>query len=140
MWEKRDIMSTLINVKIGIIDDDPMFFKLMKKMLEPEGVILSYYENGALALKDLGNHSFNIVLLDLHMPELNGGEFMIKLSELKMINQFEIILVTADNLSENEKYNYYSLGINEVLHKPVHKKELLNAIQACLSYLSESVN
>lgn len=104
------------NLCILTIDDDQFTRELIKIMLKDVSNIVVHQASGGLeALSMIENHKYDMLLLDLYMPNMNGKEFI---DILKKNNKFEslpIVLITTDRLNHKELLN---IGANYYLTKP----------------------
>ena len=90
--------------------------KLIKKIFEKHNVILHTAENGQQGIELLNKNTYDIILMDLQMPILNGFETTdIIINKMKL--KLPIIAITANN-NENEKRLCLSNGMASYLTKP----------------------
>jgi CheY-like chemotaxis protein len=102
--------------RIMIVEDDDMLVEIYRKKLSLEGYSVSVVRNGKEALSTLSKEKFDLVLLDLVMPEMDGFE---TLGEIKKIpqNQDLKIIITSNLSQENEKQKALDLGASGFLIK-----------------------
>lgn len=117
---------TTMDTKVLIVDDSPILRLSMRRAVEQTGVedgnILEA-GNGREALELLATESVDLLLLDLHMPEMDGEAFVRALHEAGTIgDQLVIIVSTEANRSRIESLR--SLGVHGYLHKPFEPEEL----------------
>ena len=79
--------------KILVVDDDPNMRELLREELEEEGYEVEAAENGEEALKKFSSGDYDLVILDIEMPGMNGLEVAGKIREMK--KDARIILLTA---------------------------------------------
>jgi osomolarity two-component system sensor histidine kinase NIK1 len=88
--------------------------------------------NGTDALEKFENNKFDIVLMDIMLPGMNGYEITIEIRKFEKINEVTnpvtIIALTA-NTYENDKEKCLSVGMNDYLSKPFSAQQLIEAIQ-----------
>ncbi len=65
-------MDDSVSAKILTVDDDPQIRSLLRRLLEPEGYKVTEAANGREARSLLSQHDFDLVLLDLNLPEVDG--------------------------------------------------------------------
>jgi len=101
-----------------IVDDIEMNRAILKEIFTPEYEILEA-SNGVQALDIIHQNAneISIVLLDLIMPEMDGFEVMTKLSTEGYLPRIPVIVITAENDSENEN-NVLELGASDLIGKP----------------------
>lgn len=113
-------------VKILLVEDNPLNQKLALKVLERFGFFPELAENGRIAVLKVQQNQYDVILMDLQMPEMDGyqaAEFIRK--ELK--NDVPIIALTAHSLI-GEKEKCLSFGMNDYITKPFSPKDLFNKI------------
>ncbi|MGI8469265.1 MAG: sigma-54-dependent transcriptional regulator [Pyrinomonadaceae bacterium] len=108
--------------KALVIDDDISALELMRFQLESEGFEVSTAENGKKGLNYIAKNLFDIILTDLHLPDMNGIE-MVKRSK-EILPETEIIMVTGDSSTE-KAIEATKAGAFYYVEKPVEFDELL---------------
>jgi len=118
--------------KILIVDDVPSNLLVLKGILE--GVDANIYEasggNEALALAL--DHDFALILLDIHMPHMDGYDVAIHLRSYARTQKVPIIFVTAVFKEEEYKQKGYRVGAVDYLEKPVNPDYLLAKVNVFL--------
>jgi two-component system, sensor histidine kinase and response regulator len=102
---------------IFIVEDDPMNRLLLRRMFEPDYRI-STAENGQTALALLEEQSFDIVLLDVMMPDMSGLEVLQVIRKTYHHAELPVIMVSAMHDSE-DVVRGFQLGANDYLAKPL---------------------
>ena len=115
--------------KILVVDDYEVNLTLLKQMLQASGVEVMVSENGNNAINQCSNNHFDLVLLDLQMPEINGFDTLKLIKKNKP--EIKIVAQTAYAL-ENEKEQILSSGFDGYISKPIVKKELMDIIHKIL--------
>jgi len=124
-----DSMKGLTGKKILVAEDNRINFFVANKFLESWGVIVTHVENGALALEEIRKQQFDLILMDLHMPVMDGIEAtrIIRGSSDRKISQIPIVALTAAVMSEaHDKIE--NLAINDYVLKPFKPKDLYDRI------------
>lgn len=107
---------------ILVVDDDNRILKLLKKFLSQEGFLISTSTSATEALELLNNFNYDLIILDVMMPEITGLEFAAKIKESG--SAMPIVMLTA--LSEPEdRVTGLESGANDYLTKPFEPRELL---------------
>lgn len=114
--------------KLLITDDDVHLRKLVLTYAQLEGYQCEEAENGFEALEKLRGDPFDLLVLDIMMPLLDGFETMM---ELRKWNQLPVIVLTARD-EEYDKLLGFNLGADDYLSKPFSPKELMARIKAVL--------
>ncbi|MEK4031174.1 response regulator transcription factor [Pseudobacillus sp. FSL P4-0506] len=115
--------------KILIVEDEKKIARILSLELEHEGYEVEAVENGKEALKRVKEGEWNLVLLDVMLPEMSGFEVLrrVRLEDEKT----PIILVTARN-SVYDKVNGLDHGANDYITKPFEMEELLARVRSAL--------
>ncbi len=117
--------STLKNKKILIVEDNKINQMVSKKMLKNKEIICEIIDNGEEAIEFVKSHKFDMILMDIHLPGINGT------LATKEIRKFDkttpIIALTAISLNENREM-LLSYGMNDVLTKPFVPEEFYSTI------------
>lgn len=114
--------------KILTVDDEEMIRKLIRKYAEFEGHEVTEAEDGMKAVELCRTEDFDIILMDIMMPELDGFSAC---REIRKIKNTPIIMLSARG-EEYDKINGFELGIDDYVVKPFSPKELMLRIGAVL--------
>lgn len=112
--------SQFKGLKVILADDDDLNRTVTKKLLEKLGCHVTAVSSGFECLSALtaAENSFQIVLLDLHMPEMDGFEVALRIRKLRSQNWPLIIALTA-SAEEHVLERCLQIGISGVIRKPV---------------------
>ncbi len=111
-------------MKVLIVDDSPPVRKIIGKMLRDFRLEFLEAENGKEALKVLNQHpDIQLVLLDWHMPKMDGIEFLKSIEGKKKEQNFKVIMVTTEN-TESHIENAMEEGADEYIMKPFTREIL----------------
>ena len=97
--------------RILVVDDEPMIREVLADLLTSEGYVVRTAENGAVALQELMENPYNLVLTDLKMPVMGGEELLARMAENR-IKKLVIVLTafatveTAIQTMKNGAYDY----------------------------------
>jgi CheY-like chemotaxis protein len=116
--------------KILLVEDNELNLKVAKKFLEKWNYEVDIAENGKIAIEKYSQNSYDLILMDLHMPEMDGREATqkIKLMEKEGEMPVPIIALTADVMMENIN-ELYGLGISDYVSKPFNAPDLKAKIE-----------
>ena len=118
-------------LSILLVEDNKINQKVASYNLKKMGHIIEIAENGKIAYEKFKENKYDIILMDVHMPEMDGIEAckIIRNHEQKhnMINKINIIACTA-NVLEEDKKKYKNAGMNGYISKPFKQTELLNLL------------
>jgi CheY-like chemotaxis protein len=112
------------DLPVLVVDDDPDFRELARRMLEREGYTVIEADNGRAALDRLHDGLPGVVLLDLMMPEMDGFDFVAAVRDEPAWRSVPIVVITAKDLSaeDHERLNGY---VARVLQKGALSRETL---------------
>jgi PAS domain S-box-containing protein len=115
--------------KILVAEDNKINFFVANKFLIGWGVKVSHAEDGQIALEMIGKEDFDLILMDLHMPILDGIEAsrIIRKSENERIRNIPIVALTAAIMSESHD-RIEGLSINDYVLKPFKPQDLYDRI------------
>ena len=115
-----------------LVDDNALNRRVAKLFLKPGGYCITEAENGLEALKRLAEDSFDIVLLDIHMPVLDGLATLKRMrASSEPWNAIPVIALTADAMS-GDRERYLAEGMDGYISKPIDQRELLAEIARLL--------
>lgn len=123
----------LEKVRILAVDDVPANLELVKRILEKAGAVVETAANGAEGMEKALAAPFDLILMDIQMPQMNGYEAIAHLREKGYVKP--IIALTAHALKEDREKCMES-GCNDYLSKPIMQPVLLQAIRKNLSDFS----
>lgn len=116
------------NPKILVIDDDPKLASLLVEYLGGRGLLVEQASNGQEGLDKRKTGSFDLVILDVMMPGMDGFE---TLKELRKESQIPVIMLTA-RTEDFDRIVGLELGADDYINKPFNPRELLARINAIL--------
>ncbi len=114
------------NIKVLVVEDIPLNQLLMKTLLDDYGFKRDMASNGRIAIEKLENNSFDIILMDLQMPEMNGFEATDYIRNI-MKSDIPIIALTAD-VTTVDLAKCRAIGMNDYIAKPVDERILYSKI------------
>ena len=113
-------------IKILIAEDNTLSLKVTKQLLENVDSKVETAKNGIEVLNQFKDYPFDIILMDVSMPKMNGFEATRALREKD--NHIPIIAMTA-NTYDNHIKSCYDSGMTDILYKPFKAKDLYQIIQ-----------
>ncbi|WPU64319.1 response regulator [Peredibacter starrii] len=137
-FQKDEKKKHLKGLKFLIVDDTKINRLIMKKILEKTGAITEEADNGKNALKKYEETktrkltNYDMILLDCHMPDLNGFEVAKTIKEEDPKGAPEILMLTSDN-RPGDLAKAKDLKLHAPIIKPIMKHELLATIYKVLS-------
>lgn len=119
------------NLKILVVEDNILNQKLASFMLKDWNIDFDICDNGKLAVEKLKSNNYNLILMDIQMPEMNGYEATEYIrNQLKLT--IPIIAMTADALP-GEKEKCISFGMTDYISKPIKAIDLKNLISTYIN-------
>ena len=115
---------------VAIVDDEESVRRAMGRLFRSAGIDVETYPSGAEFLSSLDSHSPDCVVLDLHMPCVNGFEVQARLKESN--SRVPVIAITGHDTDESRE-RVTKAGIAAYLLKPVDERVLLDTISAAVA-------
>ena len=114
-----------------VVDDNEMNRDLLSRRLERQGYRVTVAVDGRQALEIMNREEFNLVLLDIMLPEMNGYEVLEHLKADQALSHIPVIITTALDESVG-KAKCIELGAEDYLTKPFNPVILKSRISDCL--------
>ncbi len=128
--QKRKKVTMLMNKnRILLADDEQELTRAVKIVLEHNGYIVDVVENGLEVLEKIKTTSYNVIILDIMMPKLDG---ITTIKEMRMKKVDTPVLFLSAKALIDDKVMGLDAGANDYLTKPFNKKELLARIRALI--------
>jgi DNA-binding response OmpR family regulator len=124
----------MAEIKILTVDDDDNICQLLKLYLVKEGYSTFICHNGKEALKKIDEEKFDLILLDIMMPDMDGYE---TLSAIRKFSDVPVILVSAKG-EPMDKIGGLDIGADDYVTKPFEPQELISRIRAILRRTASS--
>jgi CheY-like chemotaxis protein len=125
------------HIKVLVVEDMALNQLLMKTLLDDFGFERDIAANGKIAIKKLGEKNYDIILMDLQMPEMNGFEATAYIRN-KMKSTIPIIALTAD-VTTVDLAKCKAVGMNDYIAKPVDERILYSKIIGLVKKPAQSV-
>lgn len=114
-----------------MVEDDLINQELAKELLVTEGYSVDVAENGAEALDMARQSPYDLVLMDVNMPVMNGLDAARALRQLSGYHTTPVLAMTA-GVFEDERQNCTAAGMNSFVAKPVQPVQLFRELQRWL--------
>jgi CheY-like chemotaxis protein len=115
------------SLRILLAEDNPVNAKLTRIVLERHGHSVRAVTSGREAIQGLAAETFDVVLMDVQMPEMDGLEATRRIRQMEDLAEIPIVALTAHAL-EDDKALCLEAGMDTYVSKPVSPGELLEAI------------
>jgi signal transduction histidine kinase/ActR/RegA family two-component response regulator len=124
--------ATMRGKRLLLVDDNAINRRVVQMFLAPYGPEIAEAANGQEALDRLGLESFDLILMDVHMPVMDGVEAVRRIRECgKPWAGMPAIMLTADAM-QGDRERYLAAGATGYVSKPIDQRELLTAIVSAL--------
>ena len=117
--------------RILVVDDDENILSLERTILEQKGFAVTTADSGAEALEVLGKEDFDLVLLDVMMPEIDGFTVCRRIKEEPRTKEIPVIFLTAKGGGEALAEGFES-GAIMYINKPFTANKLLTIVNTML--------
>lgn len=114
---------------ILIIDDEPSIVTLIDYHVKTSGHTTNIAYDGSKGLEMASNGVYQLIILDIMLPEMNGFELCEKLRQNRILTP--VLMLTAKSTEEDKLYGF-KIGADDYLTKPFSPKELIARVQAIL--------
>lgn len=122
-----------INANVLLVEDNEVNQMVAKGMLENIECKVTIAENGRLALDVLKDNRFDIILMDINMPELNGRDATIQFRETEEVNEHTPVIAMTANVMSEDLDSYYKAGMDDYLFKPYSADSLRETLEKWLT-------
>ncbi len=135
-------MNQVLKSKILVVDDEERIRRLLRMYLEKEGFQIDEAENGESALQYALETDYELILLDLMLPGMDGIEVCTK---LRLMKSTPVIMLTAKG-EESNRVQGFEVGADDYVVKPFSPREVIYRVKAILrrssvtAYLSKDPN
>jgi DNA-binding response OmpR family regulator len=120
--------------KILIVDDEPDVSTVLKKVFNQSGFIADSYDDPILALENFNAGSYDLILLDIKMPEMDGFQLYQKMK--KIDSNVKICFLTASEMYYErfrKEEGFCSLDKDLFVRKPIANEDLIKKINTIIS-------
>ena len=122
-------MQTTHPQDVLLVEDNPVNRKVVINLLEKFGHTVSAVEDGRKALDALADHGFNVILMDVQMPEMDGHEATQRIRSMEGSEHHTPIIAMTAHTFTSEIQRCFSSGMDAYLSKPLRPQELFDGIE-----------
>ncbi|TGZ81232.1 hypothetical protein EX30DRAFT_371590 [Ascodesmis nigricans] len=122
--------------RVLLVEDDPTCRRIGSKFLEYAECEVDIADDGLIAVNKMGHHHYDLVLMDIMMPHLDGC------TAAQMIRRFDDrtpIVAMTSNIRRDDIQSYFANGMDDVLPKPFTKDGLLQLLERVLGHLKKDL-
>ncbi len=117
-----------MTIQILVVDDEPLYLRLLKVNLESEGYEIATANNGLEALDQISQSTPNLIIMDVMMPKMDG---ITACERIRQFSNVPIILLTA-RTEEQDRVAGLNIGADDYVTKPFSATELVARVRAIL--------
>jgi hypothetical protein len=133
----RTARTGLTGCRALVVDDNGINRRVARSFLEYYGIIIREASDGNEALEIMAKETFDFVLMDIHMPGLDGEEAFKRLRTSGSLNRLvPVIALTADSM-HGDREKFLAKGFDGYVSKPIDERTMITAISQILSVPSE---
>ena len=127
-----DTATTLAGARILVVEDDEVNQIVAQGVLEAAGALVTIAPNGRASLDVIRPGAFDAVLMDLHMPDMDGIETTRRLRENAALADLPIIAMTASAMA-GDRERLLEAGMNDYLAKPMRVAAVYSTLNKWLN-------
>lgn len=124
----KAIRTQSSQMRVMVVDDEPEIANLVASLLEPEGIDATAFTNPKAALDAFPEEAFDMAILDIMMPGMDGFELC---SRLRAISDIPILFLSARD-EETDQVVGFTIGADDYVTKPFKPRELVARVRAHL--------
>lgn len=121
-------MKEFSGLRVLLVEDNLINQQVAREILESAGVVVDVASTGAAALEQLSADSYDVVLMDLQMPDMDGFEVTEHIRNMPQYDSLPVIAMTAHVMSE-DRNRALDVGMNDYLTKPIDRMLLFSALR-----------
>jgi CheY-like chemotaxis protein len=117
--------------QILIVDDEPVWLRVLTQLLQTKGYIVREAASGADALSTLQSYEPDLILLDVRMPDMNGFDLLEHIKKLPRLASKPVVFVSAMDDFHAKKVAR-ELGAADYILKPIDEREVNDVLEKYL--------
>lgn len=127
-WDSE--LASKIPFKILLAEDNIVNQKVAKKIFNNLGYKIDIVDNGKKVLEQLNQQEYDLIFMDMQMPEMDGLEATRKIRQDNSINKKLTIIAMTANAMEEDKKACFDAGMNEFLSKPINIQNIIDVLSS----------
>ena len=124
---ESDTLAKIGNARVLLVEDNALNRDVARGILENVGLVVEEAHNGLVAIQMAGRNRYDVILMDVQMPGLDGYETTRRIRQDRRCQRLPIIAMTAHAL-ESDRSKSLAAGMNEHISKPIIKTVLYAAL------------
>ena len=125
---EKDEIAYLTGLEVLLVEDLDLNQKIAIEFMAEDEHKIKLAKDGKSAINLLQTHHFDVILLDMNLPDFTGQEVLKRLQRLEHKNQRTPVLAFTASLSPDEVKEYLALGIKDIVGKPIKQQKLRQAL------------
>ncbi|MFH1056074.1 MAG: response regulator [Candidatus Altiarchaeota archaeon] len=117
--------------RILVVDDEPDLVDIVKLVLTQAGFDVSTAQSGKECLEKASKEKFDLIILDIWMPQMDGWTALRKLKEKKITDKTKVIILTVDKGPGVEIFGLQDV-VSDYLTKPFNREKLVRHVKKAL--------
>ena len=120
-------LASILGSRILVVEDNELNQEVALGLLEGEGFVVDIANNGQEAIDMIAQHAYDIVLMDMQMPVMDGLTATREIRKMDRFKDLAVLAMTA-NAMDQDKEKCAEAGMNDHVAKPIDPDELFNAL------------
>ncbi|CAN5321742.1 N/A [soil metagenome] len=112
-----------------VVDDNEINRKLAIIMIEELGGVCDIASDGAQAVQACQEREYDLILMDIHMPVMDGVEATVRIRDMEQGRRHSLIIALTANAMSGDRERYLEAGMDDYLGKPINEKTFLHTLQ-----------
>lgn len=113
------------------VDDEEDTLKVVKTILEKAEFEVTSVINGASALKEVNLDGYDLIILDIMMPDMSGWDLFTRIGKIKP--DYKVIFLSVLEVSSEKLNEFKNNGIRDYIKKPFDKDDLVNRVKKVIN-------
>ncbi|MDZ4162163.1 MAG: response regulator, partial [Burkholderiales bacterium] len=120
-------LSTIAGARILLVEDNELNQEVALELLREAGLVVDLAENGQVALSLLATHTYDLVLMDMQMPVMDGVTATLAIRKQPQWHTLPVLAMTANAL-QADRDHCLAAGMNDHIAKPIEPEDLWKAL------------
>jgi len=121
-------VDDIIGARILVVEDNEINQQIARELLEDAGFVVDVADNGQIALEQVQRQDYDIVLMDMQMPVMDGLTATIEMRKIHRLADLPIVAMTA-NAMQQDREHCLAAGMDDHLAKPIEPNDLWTALR-----------
>ncbi|MBI1290679.1 response regulator [bacterium] len=123
------LLATRCPLKILVGEDNPVNRKVIDLLLQKIGYTAEFAEDGSAVLGMLEKNRYDVILMDIQMPEMDGLEATRRIRAQEQYHHSPWIVALTANATQADRVGVFNVGMNDYLSKPARSQQLAEALE-----------